>query len=69
MGIANAAERATILAPDLKIDEPATRAPARNDEQLPATLPKPRHQDDPGFGGLRRHLLDRLGARSLAVSA
>ena len=30
-------------------------------EELPVTLPRPRHQDDPGFGGLRRHLLDRLG--------
>ncbi|WP_430786354.1 ABC transporter ATP-binding protein [Actinoplanes sp. G11-F43] len=30
-------------------------------EELPITLPRPRHQDDPGFGGLRRHLLDRLG--------
>ncbi|WP_433797236.1 ABC transporter ATP-binding protein [Actinoplanes sp. CA-252034] len=30
-------------------------------EQIPIRLPKPRHADDPGFGGLRRHLLDRLG--------
>ncbi|GIE77204.1 aliphatic sulfonates import ATP-binding protein SsuB 2 [Actinoplanes philippinensis] len=30
-------------------------------EEIPVTLPKPRHQDDPGFGGLRRRLLDRLG--------
>jgi sulfonate transport system ATP-binding protein len=30
-------------------------------EEIPVTLPRPRHQDDPGFGGLRRHLLDRLG--------
>ncbi|MEV4282565.1 ABC transporter ATP-binding protein [Actinoplanes xinjiangensis] len=30
-------------------------------EEIPVGLPKPRHQDDPGFGGLRRHLLDRLG--------
>jgi sulfonate transport system ATP-binding protein len=30
-------------------------------EEVPVTLPRPRHQDDPGFGGLRRHLLDRLG--------
>ncbi|MBW6435192.1 ABC transporter ATP-binding protein [Actinoplanes hulinensis] len=30
-------------------------------EELPIVLPRPRHQDDPGFGGLRRHLLDRLG--------
>ncbi|MBB2949123.1 sulfonate transport system ATP-binding protein [Actinoplanes lutulentus] len=30
-------------------------------EEFEVTLPKPRHQDDPGFGGLRRHLLERLG--------
>ncbi|MEU4625071.1 ABC transporter ATP-binding protein [Actinoplanes sp. NPDC023801] len=30
-------------------------------EEIPVVLPRPRHQDDPGFGGLRRHLLDRLG--------
>lgn len=30
-------------------------------EELPIPLPRPRHQDDPGFGPLRRHLLDRLG--------
>jgi sulfonate transport system ATP-binding protein len=30
-------------------------------EEFPVTSPRPRHQDDPGFGGLRRRLLDRLG--------
>ncbi|GAA1594123.1 ABC transporter ATP-binding protein [Actinoplanes couchii] len=30
-------------------------------EEITVPLPRPRHQDDPGFSGLRRHLLDRLG--------
>ncbi|MEU4420941.1 ABC transporter ATP-binding protein [Actinoplanes sp. NPDC024001] len=30
-------------------------------EQLEVSLPRPRHQEDPEFGRLRRHLLDRLG--------
>ncbi len=30
-------------------------------EDAPVALAHPRTPDDPGFGALRRHLLDRLG--------
>ena len=35
-------------------------------EKLPVALDHPRAPDDPGFGPLRRQLLDRLGSRSAA---